>query len=75
MAPANNWRIQQAIISLLAGDLYRDTPVRSRLFVFKIIYYLMCLKNIPASMASYRRRKKNISTTFTGGTTAQDMLD
>jgi len=75
MAPANNLRIQEAIISLLAGDLYRDTPVRSRLFMFKIIYYLMCLKNIPASLASYRRRKRNIATVFSGGTTAQDILD
>lgn len=75
MAPGNNFRIQEGIISLLAGDLYRDTPVKSRLFMFKIIYYVMCLFHFPGTLASYRRRKRNIRIIFSGGTTAQDMLD
>jgi flavin-dependent dehydrogenase len=75
MAPGNNFRIQEGIISLLAGDLYRDTPVKSRLFMFKIIYYIMCVFHFPATLASYRRRKRNISTVFSGGTTAQDLID
>lgn len=75
MAPGNNFRIQEGIISLLAGDLYRDTPVKSRLFMFKIIYYIMCLFHFPDTLASYRRRKRNIRIIFSGGTTAQDALD
>ncbi len=75
MAPGNNFRIQEGIISLLAGDLYRDTPVKSRLFMFKIIYYIMCVFHFPATLASYRKRKRNIKMIFSGGTTAQDQLD
>ncbi|MCK5359357.1 MAG: tryptophan 7-halogenase [Gammaproteobacteria bacterium] len=75
MAPGNNFRIQEGIISLLAGDLYRDTPVKSRLFMFKVIYYIMCVFHFPATLASYRRRKRNIRMVFSGGTTAQDQLD
>ena len=75
MAPGNNFRIQEGIISLLAGDLYRDTPVKSRLFMFKVIYYIMCVFHFPDTLASYRRRKRNISTIFSGGTTAQDLMD
>jgi flavin-dependent dehydrogenase len=75
MAPGNNFRIQEGIISLLAGDLYRDTPVKSRLFMFKIIYYIMCVFHFPATLASYRKRKRNIRMIFSGGTTAQDQLD
>ncbi len=75
MAPGNNFRIQECIISLLAGDLYRDTPVKSRLFMFKVIYYIMCVFHFPATLASYRRRKRNIRMVFSGGTTAQDQLD
>ncbi|MEA1889198.1 MAG: NAD(P)/FAD-dependent oxidoreductase [Pseudomonadota bacterium] len=75
MAPGNNFRIQEGIISLLAGDLYRDTPVKSRLFMFKIIYYVMCVFHFPATLASYRKRKRNIRMVFSGGTTAQDLID
>ncbi len=75
MAPGNNFRIQEGIISLLAGDLYRDTPVKSRLFMFKGIYYIMCMMNLRSSLSSYLRKKKNIRLIFSGGTTAQDMLD
>ena len=49
MASGNNFRIQESIISLLAGDLYRDTTVKSRLFMFKIIYYIMCMLHSPAT--------------------------
>jgi len=69
MAPGNNFRIQESIISLL------DTPVKSRLFMFKIIYYIMCLFHFPDTLALYRRRKRNIKMIFSGGTTAQDTLD
>ena len=75
MAPGNNFRIQEGIISLLAGDLYRDTPVKSRLFMFKVIYYIMCVFHFPATLASYRKRKRNIRMIFSGGTTAQDLID
>lgn len=72
MSPSNQWRVQETLISLLAGDLYRDTPVRRGLNVFKIIYYASFLKNLPDAWAAHRRRRKNINLTFTGGTTAQD---
>lgn len=75
MAPANYFQIQEGLISLLSGDLYRDTPVKSRLFMFKIIYYIMCLFHYPDTLSSYHTRKKNIRTAFSGGTTAQDNLD
>ena len=75
MAPGNNFRIQEGIISLLAGDLYRDTPVKSRLFMFKVIYYVMCVFHFPATLASYRKPKSNIRMIFSGGNTAQDLID
>ncbi|BAO44038.1 NAD(P)/FAD-dependent oxidoreductase [Thiolapillus brandeum] len=75
MAPSNQWRIQESLISLLAGDLYRDTPVQKGLNLFKIIYYITFLKNLPSAWATHRRRKRNIRLHFTGGTTEQDHLD
>ena len=39
MHPRNVWRMQEALLSILAGDLFRDTPVGPRLIGFKLIYY------------------------------------
>ncbi|WP_456445641.1 NAD(P)/FAD-dependent oxidoreductase [Thiolapillus sp.] len=75
MAPSNQWRIQESLISLLAGDLYRDTPVQKGLNIFKIIYYLTFIRNLPSAWATHRRRKRNIRLHFSGGTTEQDHLD
>jgi len=75
MAPSNQWRIQESLISLLAGDLYRDTPVQKGLKLFKLIYYITFLKNLPSAWATHRRRKKNIRLIFAGGTTEQDQLE
>ncbi len=72
MAPGNQFRIKEALISLLAGDLYRNTPIKSRLTMFKFIYYVSFALNFPKAWLNYKRRKKNIDTKFTGGTTPQD---
>jgi len=59
----------------VAKIMSRDTTVKSRLFMFKIIDYIMCVFEYPATLTSYRKRKRNISLVFSGGTTAQDRLD
>ena len=35
-----NFRLQEAVLSVLAGDIFRATPLGPRLFAFKTIYYL-----------------------------------
>jgi flavin-dependent dehydrogenase len=73
MAPRNMFRIEQAIISMLAGDIFRD-PMRLKLplTVFKGIYGLTQAANFSRAWTSYRRRKRNVGVSFTGGTTSQD---
>src|SRR5882724_4911392 len=39
MYPRNIWRMQEALLSILAGDLFRGTPVGPRLWGFKLVYY------------------------------------
>ena len=68
MAPRNLFRIEEAVISMLAGDIYGDTPIRSRIYLFKLIYYLFSLKRILASLRSYRCRHESTGKTFNGGT-------
>jgi flavin-dependent dehydrogenase len=40
MAPRNWFRMQEAMMSLLSGDVFGHSPIRSRLLLFKGIYYL-----------------------------------
>ena len=74
-APNNRWRIQEAIISLLSGDVYGNTPIHRPLLLFKVIYYLTSLGSLPKSWSAYLRRKRNTRLIFSGGTTPQDHLD
>jgi flavin-dependent dehydrogenase len=40
MAPRNYLRIQEAMLSLLSGDVFDDSPIRFRLLLFKGLYYI-----------------------------------
>lgn len=72
MAPRGVFRIQQAIISVLAGDLFRNTPVAMPLALFKAIFYLTFALNFSRAWASYRRRRQSASVEFRGGTLPED---
>jgi flavin-dependent dehydrogenase len=48
--PRNFWGVQQAITSMLSGDVYHNRSVVIRLFLFKTIYWLMG-KSRPAEEA------------------------
>ena len=60
MQPRNVWRMQEAMLSILAGDLFRNTPVGPRLIGFKFIYYTSCLTILPAAFKMWLRRRRNI---------------
>jgi flavin-dependent dehydrogenase len=40
MAPRNYFRIEEAVLSLLAGDIAAKSPIRSRLALFQLLFYL-----------------------------------
>ncbi|MCB1888543.1 MAG: tryptophan 7-halogenase [Rhodocyclaceae bacterium] len=60
MAPRNMFRVREALLSVLAGDIYGKTPIWHSLRVFKVIYYLTALRYLPRSFAAWRRRRANI---------------
>jgi flavin-dependent dehydrogenase len=39
MNPRNVLRLQEAVMSMLSGDVFRPSPVHARLAIFKAIYY------------------------------------
>jgi flavin-dependent dehydrogenase len=62
MDPRNVLRIEEAMMSLLAGDVFRSRTVIARLTVFKFIYYCFNIRHLTRSFAAWRRRKMQIAT-------------
>jgi hypothetical protein len=43
MNPRNLFRLQEAMLSLLSGDVFRPSPLHRRLTLFKALYYAKVL--------------------------------
>jgi flavin-dependent dehydrogenase len=43
MRPRNFFRMQEALLSLLSGDVFGHSPIRSRLVLFKCVYFTKSL--------------------------------
>jgi flavin-dependent dehydrogenase len=70
--PRNVCGVEQAMISMLAGDVFDAPGVMRRLSIFKALYFVATLGDLPASVMSYRHRLAQARTDFSGGTTSQD---
>jgi flavin-dependent dehydrogenase len=60
MHPANPLRMQEAVLSLLAGDIFGKTPIWRSLALFKGVYYLASLGAFPRTVRAWRARRRNI---------------
>jgi len=58
--PRNMLRVAQAVISMLAGDVYANASVRRRLVVFKVIYCISCLFNWRHVLDTRRKRMADV---------------
>ena len=72
MSPRDVQRMPEAVTTMLAGDVFRKTPVRRSLFVFRVVFYVTLVANFKDSMAVWLRRRRNVRLPFTGGTTPVD---
>jgi flavin-dependent dehydrogenase len=70
--PRNILRVEEAMISMLAGDVFRDNGVRWRLHFFKLLYYITSTVYWRESLTSWIQRRRRASMRFAGGTTRQD---
>ena len=71
-SPRNGLRIEEAVISMLAGDVFRDGGVRWRLFVFRMLYRITSLGMLGKQWAAAAFRRRQTAQAFSGGTTSQD---
>jgi flavin-dependent dehydrogenase len=60
MGPRNILRMKEALLSLLAGDIFGTTPIWASLRAFKLFYYVIALLNLKRSLGAVRRRTANI---------------
>jgi flavin-dependent dehydrogenase len=60
MYPSNLWRMQEALLSILAGDLFRETPIRPRFIGFKFVYYAACITILPHAVKTFLWRRRNV---------------
>ena len=60
MAPRNILRMKEALLSLLAGDIFGTTPIWTSLRAFKLVYYVTSLAHPRASLAALRARARDI---------------
>ena len=56
----NFFQMEDAVMSLLAGDIFHKTKIKRRLFVFKLFYYVNYLLDWRANREAYLRRNRSI---------------
>lgn len=61
MTPRNALRMRDTLLSVLAGDIFGDTPIRASLAAFKSVYYLNSLVNLRRTVAAVRQRRVNVA--------------
>jgi flavin-dependent dehydrogenase len=66
--PHNALQVEQAVISMLAGDVYAHAGVRRRLRLFRLIYALNALVMAPAALREAWRRRRRVAGRFEGET-------
>ena len=56
LAPRNVLRMEEAMLSLLGGDIFGRTPIWTSLRLFKAVYYLISIANLGRTLRALRSR-------------------
>jgi flavin-dependent dehydrogenase len=56
MSPRNIFRVEEAVLSILAGEIAQRWPVRARLYLFRVIYYVTKLSHLRFRLTRDPRR-------------------
>ncbi|HVT31353.1 MAG TPA: NAD(P)/FAD-dependent oxidoreductase [Rhodanobacteraceae bacterium] len=71
-SPRNVWRVEDGVISMLAGDVFDNPHVMRRLHFFKLIYAAGGLMMLPRFLADLANRRRQARCAFSGGNTPVD---
>lgn len=70
--PRNVYRLQDAVTSMLAGDVFGDPEIEKRFIALKALYALRSAAEIKRYVKSFWQRRRNTQVGFSGGTLATD---
>lgn len=74
MNPRNYFRVQEAVTSMLAGDVFGRAPIGRPLAVFRVFYRFTQLGRFMDQFRNWYRRRRQVRIQFRGGTTNQDEI-
>jgi len=60
MHPKNIFRVKEALLSVLAGDIFGKTPIWRSILMFKTLYYLANIFQPKRAFMGWKRRRFNI---------------
>lgn len=60
LGPKNVLRMEEALLSVLAGDVFGSTPIWRSLRAFKFLYYMISLAKLGRTLRATRNRASNI---------------
>jgi flavin-dependent dehydrogenase len=60
MYPQNPLRVKEALMSLLAGDIFGKTPIWRSLWIMKALYYIFSIGHLGRTVRAWQRRRVNI---------------
>lgn len=60
MGPKNTFRVKEALLSVLAGDVFGTTPIWRSIFFFKLLYYSANLMQPRRAFMAWKQRRFNI---------------
>lgn len=66
--PRNDFQVEQAVISMLAGDVFDNRAVLRRLRLFRLIYAFNALQLAPQALRGWLRRRRQVTEKFDGDT-------
>lgn len=70
--PRNLWQVEQAIISMLAGDVFDNRPALRRLRLFRAIYAFSALGMSRHAWRAWLHRRRQLRASFEGDTLHKD---
>ena len=60
MYPKNIFRVKEALLSVLAGDIFGRTPIWRSIRIFKVLYYIANIFQPKRAFLGWKRRRFNI---------------
>jgi flavin-dependent dehydrogenase len=66
--PRNVWQVEQAVISMLAGDVFDNRKVLRRLRIFRAIYGFTALQLAPQAFRGWLNRRRQVNVAVSGDT-------